>query len=302
MVTSYKTPEEIEASIASDYAREIAACEGLADAYFQRCEPRWSGRSAEGLADRIFLLEVGRQTKTFRASIDLARRGYAEQASMLNRALFESMLVARWINVNGSTAADRFDRALRFEEHLKVERLNNTGWLEEEGKENLESPLDASELPELAAEFGQYGDRMWTGHQDIRDLLSSIKDQFEERELKLIENYLRLGHQENNQLLHSTVAGLSQVFTSAPGDLFAVWTGPSDALVGKALFYAYSIYGQTLEITVERFELNDSEGLDSQLTEASYVFKTLPAGVPAPGRNDPCFCGSGKKYKKCHGA
>jgi uncharacterized protein len=21
-----------------------------------------------------------------------------------------------------------------------------------------------------------------------------------------------------------------------------------------------------------------------------------------PGRNDPCFCGSGKKFKKCHGA
>ncbi len=23
--------------------------------------------------------------------------------------------------------------------------------------------------------------------------------------------------------------------------------------------------------------------------------------VPKPGRNDPCWCGSGKKYKKCHG-
>ena len=23
---------------------------------------------------------------------------------------------------------------------------------------------------------------------------------------------------------------------------------------------------------------------------------------PEPGRNDPCPCGSGKKYKKCHGA
>jgi uncharacterized protein YecA (UPF0149 family) len=22
---------------------------------------------------------------------------------------------------------------------------------------------------------------------------------------------------------------------------------------------------------------------------------------PRPGRNDPCPCGSGKKYKKCHG-
>ena len=24
--------------------------------------------------------------------------------------------------------------------------------------------------------------------------------------------------------------------------------------------------------------------------------------TPTPGRNDPCYCGSGKKYKKCHGA
>jgi SEC-C motif-containing protein len=24
--------------------------------------------------------------------------------------------------------------------------------------------------------------------------------------------------------------------------------------------------------------------------------------APTPGRNDPCACGSGRKYKKCHGA
>jgi uncharacterized protein len=24
--------------------------------------------------------------------------------------------------------------------------------------------------------------------------------------------------------------------------------------------------------------------------------------APTPGRNDPCPCGSGRKYKKCHGA
>jgi SEC-C motif len=24
--------------------------------------------------------------------------------------------------------------------------------------------------------------------------------------------------------------------------------------------------------------------------------------APKLGRNDPCFCGSGKKFKKCHGA
>jgi preprotein translocase subunit SecA len=26
----------------------------------------------------------------------------------------------------------------------------------------------------------------------------------------------------------------------------------------------------------------------------------LPVGA-APGRNDPCPCGSGRKYKRCHG-
>jgi uncharacterized protein len=31
--------------------------------------------------------------------------------------------------------------------------------------------------------------------------------------------------------------------------------------------------------------------------------KVAPVQVTAsPGRNDPCHCGSGKKYKKCHGA
>ena len=26
----------------------------------------------------------------------------------------------------------------------------------------------------------------------------------------------------------------------------------------------------------------------------------MPEAKPAPGRNDPCHCGSGRKYKQCH--
>jgi hypothetical protein len=29
---------------------------------------------------------------------------------------------------------------------------------------------------------------------------------------------------------------------------------------------------------------------------------TIRRDAPKVGRNDPCPCGSGKKYKKCHGA
>ena len=28
--------------------------------------------------------------------------------------------------------------------------------------------------------------------------------------------------------------------------------------------------------------------------------ESTPREIPKLGRNDPCWCGSGKKYKKCH--
>ena len=39
---------------------------------------------------------------------------------------------------------------------------------------------------------------------------------------------------------------------------------------------------------------------DQSDTPAASGQKPLPAG-PKVGRNDPCPCGSGKKYKQCHG-
>jgi uncharacterized protein DUF5677 len=126
---TYRSEDEIEKGIAKQFSRELAACAELRDAYMARCEP-WTGRSADGPADRIILLEVGRSTKTYRGGVELARMGYGEQAAMLNRALFESMAVARWINENEEEAAERFPRALKFEDYLTVERLRSTGWLE----------------------------------------------------------------------------------------------------------------------------------------------------------------------------
>ncbi|MFL5499581.1 MAG: SEC-C metal-binding domain-containing protein, partial [Gemmatimonadaceae bacterium] len=55
-------------------------------------------------------------------------------------------------------------------------------------------------------------------------------------------------------------------------------------------------------------------GKSSSLSKAVAASTAMGAGVPAipgggaqkdwsnVGRNDPCPCGSGKKFKKCHGA
>jgi preprotein translocase subunit SecA len=45
-------------------------------------------------------------------------------------------------------------------------------------------------------------------------------------------------------------------------------------------------------------ELKDLQFLGTNGSSA----KAQPAAAPRVGRNDPCPCGSGKKYKKCHGA
>jgi uncharacterized protein len=41
----------------------------------------------------------------------------------------------------------------------------------------------------------------------------------------------------------------------------------------------------------------------ADLTEAErYRVDTIRRDMPKVGRNDPCPCGSGRKYKQCHGA
>jgi preprotein translocase subunit SecA len=46
----------------------------------------------------------------------------------------------------------------------------------------------------------------------------------------------------------------------------------------------------------------DTEGEGFPASEESESVKTVRLSGPKVGRNDPCPCGSGKKYKKCHGS
>jgi preprotein translocase subunit SecA len=43
-------------------------------------------------------------------------------------------------------------------------------------------------------------------------------------------------------------------------------------------------------------------GAASEPEPAPHVEQRRVADDEQIGRNDPCWCGSGKKYKKCHGA
>jgi uncharacterized protein YchJ len=49
-------------------------------------------------------------------------------------------------------------------------------------------------------------------------------------------------------------------------------------------------------------ELDDNDLDREELEEDDYYPETFVRAEPKIGRNEPCPCGSGKKYKKCCGA
>ena len=79
-----------------------------------------------------------------------------------------------------------------------------------------------------------------------------------------------------------------------------------------AVLSAYIDHLETVATVSEAFEMR--RGLDSTVDEFQATVRTghnahqhapkqdpFVHGAAKLGRNDPCSCGSGKKYKKCHG-
>ena len=55
------------------------------------------------------------------------------------------------------------------------------------------------------------------------------------------------------------------------------------------------------DLTQERQSFDSAQGRPARVG-GDDVIKTVKRDEPKVGRNDPCWCGSGKKFKKCHGA
>ncbi len=220
---------------------------------------------------------------------------------MINRSLFEGMAVAHWVHSHESEAMDRFNRAARLHDHLYIERVRNSGWLDEEEAASIK-PRDDDDLEALKDDFGKYGEFMWTGHGNLRDLISEIEDQWEsELAQKELWTYFKIAHHDNNQLLHSTVSGMARSLVHRDREGIRVWNGPATTSVDKALFGAYFAFLNLLTLGFDRFELKGREELDEMLKEHQFVFVRLTeADTVGIQRNDPCPCGSGKKFKKCH--
>lgn len=299
--------EDIERQIAASFVQELRACAELEAFAVNSLEP-WQGRPIQKSspdeppgADEITGLIFARATKTFKAAVQLTRQGYGEQAAMLNRSLFEGMAVAHWVVANEEAAAERFFRGWQFDRYLLARVIENTGWLPD-GAEAQGPELSEEDLQVMRRDFGTYGHKLWTGHKGLRELVDEIESDWgDEGERQMLRNFLRVVNRDNNQLLHSTVSGLAGAATGVADDGLYLSVGPSATRIEQALFPAYWTYAQTFGVLIDRFEISVRPEFEEMLQQHDFDFRLLTtdeaAGVE---RNDPCPCGSGKKFKRCH--
>lgn len=225
---------------------------------------------------------------------------------MLNRSMFEGMAVAHWVSAEPEVAADRFHKANEYEIHLMREKAATLD--SDQAVPSGPGELDAEELAEARRLFGPSNDRMWTGHRNIWELVDSIEDQWEEPGRTVLRLYLRFEHVGNNKQLHATASAIfgltldpMTVREGRTGMTMRIGPGP-DQLDAAALG-AFFNHSNLLSLLVDHFDLGEEAkvAVERVTVDNQFAFAVVdPEIAQHVGRNDPCPCGSGKKFKKCH--
>ena len=289
------TDSEPKPGIERAHGREIAASQRLLDFARDLLIP-WPGRKIDGGADLVVAAEIARSVKTARASLVLSRAGFGQQATMLNRSLFEGMLVAHWVHLNPEAAEERF---ANHEKYMRLRWRDTFLKYEYEGADAIEL-IEGADRDELVGTFGEWGDKPWTGLSAYR-LVQAVRGEWDDGGATLVEHF-DVAQQHANMTLHSSAWSLNGMVTGHDADGVSFELGPSNENVIQAIYMSYWCLLNMLRLLMRRFEIADAEFLE--LTERdSHAFAHLSkAQRDATGRNDPCPCGSDVKYKKCHGA
>jgi Family of unknown function (DUF5677)/SEC-C motif len=287
--------------------RDLGACVALRDHVRDLLVEIKTAREwqmSPGTAPNIVYGTFARGTKTYRAALLLADRGYGEQAGMLNRSLFEHAVVAWWLLLQPDEE-DVMRRIRAHRQHAQVLYDRHSALHPElalDDEQEGAQTLDEARVEELDKLFGYHGHKHWTG-LTLAGIVEQVEDGWDEPYGGLLWEFLRIVNSWNNSMLHHSAMGVIQgVEWPDSSETPVLKLGPSPEWQQAALFASYWSYGMLVlaamrcgsdERRPAMREFLDGHGRDfRELTEEE------KRGV---GRNDPCPCGSRKKFKRCHG-
>jgi Family of unknown function (DUF5677)/SEC-C motif len=289
---------DVEQAINEEYGARIQACERLFQ-YAKRLTTSWPGRDIKSTADGLIMALFGRSLDTFAAAVHLAKLGYGAQAAMLNRSLFEDMIDIHWVATEPEKAEERYrdhydhgrmllaDAVAKYPNYYDIERPD----------------FDPDERKRLDRLYGRWGAKPWSGiklHERVRLVEHHWKDEAWRETLHFFHD---IAHRENNQVLHVSSAGLSaNAEVSDDGDSFTLYLGPRPKGLARTLFGAFWSFDNTVGLLLDHFEIEVDDKTRMEVFSPKDFVKLSDEQMRETGRNDPCPCGSGLKFKRCHGA
>ncbi len=193
--------------------------------------------------------------------------------------------------------------------------------LDEKSKDKLKTEIEKTKGTEEASSLVK---------KVIRDVHAAREKQVGEKVMRQIEKFAYLGSIDRQWIDHiDHIDGLREgvrlrgyaqrdplvEFKNEAYDLFEGLLGRIDSELGRRLFRV-GVARQQSEIPLDQARTNvdktDAMGLAQKSADETAVAGQPAAGVHKHtheeverkgekiGRNDPCWCGSGKKWKKCH--
>jgi hypothetical protein len=238
---------------------------------------------AEPLIWTIFF----RALQTFDAAVLLADRGYGPQALMLGRSIFEDMVVAQRTRREPKRARDAFFDHFEHSREVYRESLRELGVTVPPDLDAI-PPLDPENRRRLDKKFGPHGHRLWTEDR-IREMLDEVQADSSSAESRAL-SVLYADYLLSNRVLHNTPLALNQ----------PLFVGGAELLLPDALRLAYGSFARA---TSAALDVTSEDEVTILSSRDSPLFIELTAESRSSiGRNDPCPCGSGRKYKRCHGA
>jgi len=182
-----------------------------------------------------------------------------------------------------SWAAERFDVSLKAEQLRSPDEAREH--LFKAGRDFLRQELSDLERYVLLQIF----DSAWKDHLYAMDHMkeSIMLRAYAEKDPKI--EYKHEGHRMFNEMLESIEDRVTDI-------IFRVRLES-----GQRARNIYNV-SQTKHDEVNQFEVTQRQRAAAQAPQGEQKVKQIMHTEPKVGRNDPCPCGSGKKYKKCCGS
>jgi hypothetical protein len=294
------------ARLLRQYQAQFEACEGL-------LELAWHERPPTEKIDAEYKFVVasilGRGFSTYRAGLHLCRAGLPSQATMLARSLFEDVIAMLW----ASKPKNRelvLERVIAKDDHRAIVELRlQQEYARRAGKEPEPIPEDLiARADELDTLFKKSGSRSWFG--DLWGAVKEVDEHWAELggEPGALIDFHNVLNRQANYHLHNTVDALatgSRGTFSYGGERYFSY-GQGRDVEEREMMVALWVLSSFFAILAEVAAKTVSEEPAVPLSEFDHVlraaFRVLsPAALRDTGRNDPCPCGSGKKFKLCHG-